>query len=88
MPLVVSSHGSGGVYNNYSWIMEALVAHGYAVAVFNHPFDTALDKTDAGVMRVRDRPQDINLHIVGQPALGSSYRRRAYQGIGDRFIFD
>lgn len=62
-PLVVFSHGSGGVYNNYNWILEALVENGFAVAAFNHPDNNALNNTDAGVLRVWDRPQDISLLI-------------------------
>ena len=63
MPLVVFSHGTGGVYNSYSWIIDALVGNGYVVAAFNHPFDNAMNKTDKGVIRVWDRPQDVSLIV-------------------------
>lgn len=41
------------------WLIEELVTQGFIVAALNHPFDTARNKTDAGVISVWDRPQDL-----------------------------
>lgn len=60
MPLVVFSHGSGGDYRNYNWLIKILVSHGYVVAALNHPFNTAMDNTDEGVIKVWDRPNDLS----------------------------
>lgn len=60
-PLVLFSHGSGGDYRNYSWLIEELVSAGFAVATLNHPSNTARDNSDEGVVRVWDRPRDISL---------------------------
>ena len=60
-PLVIFSHGSGGDYRNYSWVLNALVEHGYVVAAVNHPGNTARDNTDQGVIRIWDRPRDMSL---------------------------
>lgn len=61
MPLVLFSHGSGGDYRSYKWIIEALVANGYAVAALNHPNDNALDNTNEGLIRAWDRPKDMSV---------------------------
>ena len=63
MPLAVFSHGSGGDYNNYSWLIKELTTNGYVVAALNHPFNNARNNTDEGVIRVWDRPNDISLLI-------------------------
>ena len=62
-PLVVLSHGSGGHYNNFAWLIEVLNEHGYVVAAVNHPFNTVNDNTPEGVARAWDRPPDISLLI-------------------------
>ena len=61
VPLVVVSHGSGGEYSNHIWLVNALVAHGFAVAGLNHPANTTRDNTDAGVVSVWQRPRDITV---------------------------
>lgn len=60
-PLVILSHGSGGLFSNYNWIIDELVVTGYAVAALNHPGNNAKDNTSEGVVRVWDRPGDISL---------------------------
>jgi len=62
-PLVLISHGTSGQYDNHLWLAEALVANGYAVAGLNHPHDTTMDRSDAGLIRVWDRPADISFLI-------------------------
>ena len=62
-PLIVLSHGSGGHYSNFDWLIGALVEQGYAVAAVNHPFNTTMDDTPEGVARAWDRPPDLSLLI-------------------------
>ncbi|MEH6591417.1 MAG: hypothetical protein V7746_14245 [Halioglobus sp.] len=62
-PLIVFSHGSGGLYRNYKWLIETLVVNGFVVAALNHPFNNANDNTEQGVIRVWDRPKDMSLLI-------------------------
>lgn len=42
-PLVVLSHGFGGIAANLAWLGEALAAHGYIAAAVNHPGNNAID---------------------------------------------
>lgn len=62
-PLLVFSHGSGGDYRNYKWLIKYLVDNGYVVATLNHPHNNARDNTNEGVVRVWDRPRDLSLLI-------------------------
>ena len=69
VPLVVVSHGSGGEYSNHIWLVNALVANGFAVAGLNHPANTTRDNTDAGVVSVWQRPRDITVlldHLLSE----------------------
>lgn len=59
-PLIVFSHGSGGLYRNYNWLIETLVENGFVVAALNHPFNNANDNTEQGVIRVWDRQKVRN----------------------------
>ena len=69
VPLVVVSHGSGGEYANHTWLVNSLVANGFAVAGLNHPANTTRDNTDAGVVSVWQRPHDITVlldHLLSE----------------------
>jgi predicted dienelactone hydrolase len=42
-PLVVLSHGTGGIAGNMAWLGEAMARHGYIAAAVNHPGNNAID---------------------------------------------
>ncbi len=74
-PLILISHGAKGHYSDHRWLVEKLVAAGYAVAALNHPADTRRDQSPEGVLRVWDRPPDVSsliTHILASPRWHSS----------------
>lgn len=74
-PLVLFSHGSGGDFRNYGWLLRALTDGGYAVATLNHPGNSAGDNSGEGLVRVWDRPQDLSRvldDILSQPSLSAT----------------
>jgi predicted dienelactone hydrolase len=62
-PLVVYSHGSGGIRYLASYYTEAIASHGYIVAAPDHTGNTALeritDTADDGAVIAINRPNDI-----------------------------
>lgn len=59
-PLILLSHSSGGNNGAQSWLADSLAANGYIVVAVNHPFDTTLNNTPEGMVRIWDRPADIS----------------------------
>ena len=66
-PLVVFSHGSGGVRFQSWFLMEALASHGFVVAAPDHVGNTATDAlfgtTDPFAEVARNRPRDVSFVI-------------------------
>ncbi len=65
-PLVVFSHGNGGIRIQSVFLTRHLASHGYVVAAPDHTGDTLLDLVEAGeintmdlLMSAADRPFDI-----------------------------
>ena len=63
-PLVIISHGTRGHISDHRWLADALVESGFAVVALNHPHDTRMDSTPAGMLRVWDRSLDISLLLT------------------------
>ncbi|MFH1263849.1 MAG: alpha/beta fold hydrolase [Pseudomonadota bacterium] len=59
-PLIILSHGSGGLGIRLSWLAEFLVRHGYIVVTLDHPGNRAQDNSPEGLMRVWERPKDVS----------------------------
>jgi dienelactone hydrolase len=62
-PLVVYSHGSGGLGTEAGTLVEALASHGFVVAAPGHVKDRWQDVQDPLEDRRRDRPLDVSLVI-------------------------
>jgi predicted dienelactone hydrolase len=66
-PLIVFSHGSGGVSWQSTFLMEALASHGFVVAAPNHTGNTvhdALNGTSVPLLQsAADRPLDVSFVI-------------------------
>ncbi len=85
-PLVVFSHGSGGI-RAQSWdLMEHLASHGFVVVAPDHVGNTALDglfgTTLPGSVMVRYRPLDVSFVIDEMLAYNSDPTHR-YAGLVD-----
>jgi predicted dienelactone hydrolase len=67
-PLVVFSHGSGGVSWQSIFLMERLASHGFVVAAPNHTGNTANDvignRSDTFDNIARNRPLDVSFLIT------------------------
>lgn len=67
-PLVVFSHGSGGVSWQSIFLMERLASHGFVVAAPNHTGNTANDEiggtSDTFENNARNRPLDVSFLIT------------------------
>ena len=76
-PLVVFSHGSGGVRFQSWFLLQALASHGYVVIAPDHAGNTSLDSlsgtTDPFDVVARNRPRDVSFAI--DQALGRSADR-------------
>ena len=63
-PLVIYSHGSGGLRFIHSNYTEALASHGYIVAAADHIGNTAVDRLadseTPGAVTAFNRPNDVN----------------------------
>lgn len=59
-PLVVLSHGYGGTWRNLSWLAEALVKDGYAVAAPDHPGTTHFNRDPQQAAMLWQRPRDLS----------------------------
>jgi predicted dienelactone hydrolase len=66
-PLVVFSHGNGGVRFQSWFLMEALASHGFLVAAPDHAGNTALDAiagtSDPIGVAANNRPRDVSFVI-------------------------
>jgi predicted dienelactone hydrolase len=66
-PLVVFSHGNGGVRFQSWFLMQALASHGFVVAAPDHAGNTALDAiagtSDPIGVAAANRPRDVSLVI-------------------------
>ncbi|MFT4978869.1 MAG: putative dienelactone hydrolase [Myxococcota bacterium] len=59
-PVVVFSHGYGGIRWQTSFFMEHLASHGYVVAAPDHTYNTIFDNDDKRFLEVLDRrPVDL-----------------------------
>jgi predicted dienelactone hydrolase len=68
-PLIVLSHGTGGIAGNLAWLGTALAAHGYIAAAVNHPGNNAIDGyTAAGFRLWWLRAGDLSAVIDGMLA--------------------
>ncbi|CAN5600924.1 hypothetical protein BH10ACT3_BH10ACT3_11610 [soil metagenome] len=56
-PLVIYSHGSGGLRYVASWFTETLASHGFVVVAVDHTGNTALDSVGG-----TDTPEDVNAY--------------------------
>jgi predicted dienelactone hydrolase len=64
-PLLVFSHGNGGIRFQSFFLMEHLASHGFVVAAPDHAGNTALDILIPGTpFETRDRPLDVSLVIT------------------------
>ncbi|MGM9484869.1 alpha/beta hydrolase family protein [Roseateles sp. NT4] len=65
LPLIVLSHGTGGIGAGLGWLGEALAAHGYVVAALNHHGSTGAEENPPlqGTLVWWDRPQDLKVLI-------------------------
>ena len=68
MPLVVFSHGSGGIRYQSWFLMEHLASYGFIVAAPDHAGNTALDgifgTSTPFAVSARNRPLDVSLVIT------------------------
>jgi predicted dienelactone hydrolase len=62
-PLVVYSHGSGGIRFENLALAVHLASHGYVVVAADHPGDTLLDPGDDMNAVLTDRPRDVSFLI-------------------------
>jgi predicted dienelactone hydrolase len=66
-PLVVFSHGSGGVRFQSWFLMQALASHGFVVAAPDHAGNTAVDAiagtSDPLAVAAANRPRDVSFVI-------------------------
>ena len=66
-PLVVFSHGSGGIRFQSWFLLQALASHGYVVIAPDHAGNTSLDSisgtTDPFDVVARNRPRDVAFAI-------------------------
>ena len=62
-PMVVYSHGSGGIRFENLALAVHLASHGYVVVAGDHPGDTLLDPGDEMNAVLTDRPRDVSFLI-------------------------
>ncbi len=75
-PLVVYSHGSGGLRFENLALAVHLASHGYVVVAADHPGDTLLDSGDEMNAVLTNRPRDVSFLIdqfVAFAADGASF---------------
>lgn len=67
VPLVIYSHGSGGISYIASYFTETLASHGFVVAAPNHAGNTAIDlvlnSTSSQFRTALNRPRDVSVVI-------------------------
>jgi dienelactone hydrolase len=62
-PLIVYSHGSGGIRFENLAVAVHLASHGYVVVAADHPGDTLLDSGDEENVILANRPRDVSFLI-------------------------
>jgi len=84
-PLVVFSHGSGGISVQSTSLCETLASHGFVVAAPNHTGNTAGDafftRSYPSAVILKDRPLDISVLIDRMIARNQDPSDRFYHGI-------
>ena len=72
-PLIVLSHGTGGVAGNLTWLGTALARAGYVAVAVNHPGNNWIDGyTVAGFTLWWERARDLSAVIDGSMRRGSA----------------
>ncbi|HEY9421021.1 MAG TPA: hypothetical protein VIW92_06385, partial [Thermoanaerobaculia bacterium] len=70
LPVLVFSHGFGGIPSSYTALMEDLASHGYAVLSVVHPYEaTAATLADGQVVSMFDeagKPRQAFTEVVGE----------------------
>ncbi len=78
-PLVLISHGTGGIAMQLAWLACVLAAHGYIVAGVNHHGNTGLEPyLVEGFTRVWERPRDMSAvldRLLDNPSFGACIDR-------------
>ncbi|XSG76699.1 alpha/beta hydrolase family protein [Herpetosiphon llansteffanensis] len=73
-PLILISHGTGGLAMQLGWLARALAAQGYIVAGVNHHGNTGLEPyLVEGFTRVWERPRDLSTvldRLLDDPSFG------------------
>ena len=64
-PVLMVSHGSGGVRYNQFYLSEHLAAHGYVVLAVQHPGNCWNDNADVGrLINLWNRPKDVSFALT------------------------
>lgn len=58
-PLLIFSHGSGGIRFQSVFYTRHLASHGFIVAAPDHPGNTLIDNTESLPLLTMDRPRDV-----------------------------
>jgi predicted dienelactone hydrolase len=86
LPLILLSHGTGGIAQTLAWFATALAAHGYIVVGVNHPGNNAMEPyTVQGFTLWWERAKDLSTvldDILADPDFGSHVDRRRIGGAG------
>lgn len=73
-PLILISHGTGGIAMQLGWLARVLAANGYIVAGVNHHGNTGLEPyLVEGFTRVWERPRDLRIvldQLLADPRFG------------------
>jgi predicted dienelactone hydrolase len=89
-PLVVFSHGNGGVRFQSWFLMQALASHGFVVAAPDHAGNTALDTiagtSDPIAVAAANRPRDVSFVIDQMLARDHDPADALYRRIDERHI--
>jgi predicted dienelactone hydrolase len=89
-PLVVFSHGSGGVRFQSWFLMQALASHGFVVAAPDHAGNTAVDAiagtSDPFAVGAANRPRDVSFVIDQMLARDRDPADRLHRRIDERVI--
>jgi predicted dienelactone hydrolase len=89
-PLVVFSHGSGGVRFQSWFLMQALASHGFVVAAPDHAGNTAVDAiagtSDPLAVAAANRPRDVSFLIDEMLARDRDPADRLHRRIDERVI--
>lgn len=85
-PLVLLSHGTGGLAMQLAWLGSYLAARGYIAAAVNHPGDNALEPyTLQGFMLWWLRALDLSTvldHLLADPIFGPRINKNRVGGAG------